>query len=37
VNRREHVREVGRNVTEYLQKMGDAEASDNAVSPEFAR
>jgi len=35
VNRRDHIHEVGHNVTGYLQQMGDVAASDNAVSPEL--
>ncbi|MCE9566808.1 MAG: thioredoxin domain-containing protein [Planctomycetes bacterium] len=35
VNRRDHVKEVGKNVTEYLKGMSDLKASDTALSPEL--
>ncbi len=35
VNRRDHVSEVGRNVTEYLKGMGRLEASDSPLSPDL--
>jgi uncharacterized protein len=35
VNRRDHVHEVGRNVTEYLQQMCAVAASEAVVSPEL--
>ena len=35
VNRRDRITEIGKSVTEYLQRMGDVSASDNAVSPEL--
>jgi uncharacterized protein YyaL (SSP411 family) len=34
-NRRDHVREVGRNVTEYLKGMSQLEASDSPLSPDL--
>jgi uncharacterized protein YyaL (SSP411 family) len=34
-NRRAHIDEVGRNVTEYLRKMGASEPDDTGVSPEL--
>ncbi|MBN9117888.1 MAG: thioredoxin domain-containing protein [Planctomycetes bacterium] len=33
--RRDRITEVGRNVTEYLRQMGDAEAGDAAVAPDL--
>jgi len=35
VNRRDHVHEVGSNVASYLQVMGNSEASDIPLSPDF--
>ncbi len=34
-NRREHIAEVGKNVTEYLKGMSTLEASDTALSPDL--
>ncbi len=34
-NRRDHVREVGKNVTEYLKGMSDLKASDSPLSPDL--
>ena len=35
VNRRDHVAEVGKNVTDFLRAMGGLEASDSPLSPEL--
>src|SRR3954468_8514700 len=35
VNRRDHVREVGQNVTEYLKRMGQLESTDSPLSAEL--
>ena len=34
IQRRDRITEIGKSVTEYLQQMGDATASDIAVTPE---
>jgi uncharacterized protein len=35
LQRRDRITEIGKNVTEYLQQMGDVSASDAAVSPDL--